>query len=120
MAFPLYAMQKAVSDAGVLLLSTITALGPLVVFCLQMTEGRVAFSGFTLAGLPVYSLRALLAVSTLAGEHRDNSRKQCSPVSPSTSSNRYPGYTSMTIIPGAKTGWPDSTGPGNRRTGDPA
>lgn len=45
MAFPLYAMQKAVSAVGVLLLSTITALGPLVVFCLQMIEGRVAFPG---------------------------------------------------------------------------
>ena len=32
MAFPLYAMQKAVSGVGVLLLNTITALGPLVVF----------------------------------------------------------------------------------------
>jgi len=67
MAFPLYAMQKAVSGVGVLLLSTITALGPLVVFCLQMMEGRVAFSGFTLAGLLVYSLGALLAVSSMVG-----------------------------------------------------
>ena len=74
MAFPLYAMQKAVSGVGVLLLSTITALGPLVVFCLQMTEGRVAFSGFTLAGLLVYSLGALLAVSSLVEGHRDNTR----------------------------------------------
>ena len=74
MAFPLYAMQKAVSGVGVLLLSTITALGPLVVFCLQLIEGRVAFSGFTLAGLLVYSLGALLAVSSLVGGHRDDTR----------------------------------------------
>ena len=65
MAFSLYAMQKAVSGVGVLLLSNITALGPLVVFCLQMIEGWVAFSGFTLAGLLVYILGALLAVSSL-------------------------------------------------------
>ena len=65
MAFPLYAMQKAVSGVGVLLLNTITALGPLVVFCLQMMEGRVAFSGITLSGLLIYSLGTLLAVSSL-------------------------------------------------------
>ncbi len=79
MAFPLYAMQKAVSGVGVLLLSTITALGPLVVFCLQLIEGRVAFSGFTLAGLLVYSLGALLAVSSLVGGHRGDAQGNGAP-----------------------------------------
>ena len=74
MAFPLYAMQKAVSGVGVLLLSTITALGPLVVFCLQLIEDRVTFSGFTLTGLLVYSLGALLAVSSLVEGYRDNTQ----------------------------------------------
>ena len=65
MAFPLYAMQKALSGISVLLLSTITALGPFIVFLMQMAEGRVAFSGFTLAGLLIYSSGVLLAIPSL-------------------------------------------------------
>ena len=71
MAFPLFAMQKAISSISVLLLSAITALGPLVVFCMQIIEGRVGFSGFTLAGLLIYSLGALVMVFSLA---RDDQR----------------------------------------------
>lgn len=71
MAFPLFAMQKAISGISVLLLSTITALGPLVVFCMQIIEGRVGFSGFTLAGLLIYSVGALLTVFSLV---RDDQR----------------------------------------------
>ncbi|MXX91550.1 MAG: DMT family transporter [Gammaproteobacteria bacterium] len=68
MAFPLYAMQKALSGISVLLLSTITALGPFIVFLMQMVEGRVAFSGFTLAGLLIYSSGVLLAMPGLIQE----------------------------------------------------
>ena len=68
MAFPLYAMQKALSGISVLLLSTITALGPFIVFLMQMVEGRVAFSGFTLAGLLIYSSGVLLAMPGLIRE----------------------------------------------------
>ncbi|MXZ81680.1 MAG: EamA family transporter [Gammaproteobacteria bacterium] len=65
MAFPLFAMQKAISSISVLLLSTITALGPLVVFCMQIFEGRVGLSGFSLAGLLTYRVGALLTVFSL-------------------------------------------------------
>ena len=68
MAFPLYAMQKALSGISVLLLSRITALGPCIVFLMQMVEGRVAFSGFTLAGLLTYSSGVLLAMPGLIRE----------------------------------------------------
>lgn len=68
MAFPLYAMQKALSGISVLLLSTITALGPLIVFLMQMVEGRVAFSGFTLASLLIYSSGVLLTIPGLIRE----------------------------------------------------
>ena len=68
MAFPLYAMQKALSGISVLLLSTITALGPFIVFLMQMVEGRVAFSGFTLAGLLIYSFGVLLTIPGLIRE----------------------------------------------------
>ena len=65
MAFPLYAMQKAISSISVLLLSTITALGPLIVFLMQMIEGRVSFSEFTLVGLLIYSSGVLLTIPSL-------------------------------------------------------
>ena len=68
MAFPLYAMQKALSCISVLLLSTITALGPFIVFLMQFVEGRVAFSGFTLAGLVIYSCGVLLTIPGLIRE----------------------------------------------------
>ncbi len=69
MAFPLYAMQKAISGISVLLLSTITALGPLIVFVLQMIEGRVSFSGFVLVGLLIYSSGVLLTIPSLLSGH---------------------------------------------------
>ncbi len=69
MAFPLYAMQKAISGISVLLLSTITALGPFIVFLLQMIEGRVSFSGFVLAGLLIYSSGVLLTIPSLLSGH---------------------------------------------------
>ena len=71
MAFPLFAMQKAISSIGVFLLSTITALGPFIVFCMQVVEGRVAFSGFTLAGLLIYSFGAFLIIPSLVEKHED-------------------------------------------------
>ena len=58
----------ALSGISVLLLSTITALGPFIVFLMQMVEGRVAFSGFTLAGLLIYSSGVLLAMPGLIRE----------------------------------------------------
>ena len=58
---PLYALQKAVSMVSTLTISSLTALGPFVIFALQTVEGRVDFSGATLVGLAIYSLAALLS-----------------------------------------------------------
>ena len=58
---PLYALQKAVSMVSTLTISSLTALGPFVIFALQVIEGRVDYSEATLLGLAVYSLASLLS-----------------------------------------------------------
>ena len=58
---PLYALQKAVSLVSALTISIITALGPFVIFVLQMGEGRVSYSNATLIGLAVYFAGATIA-----------------------------------------------------------
>lgn len=58
---PLYALQRAVALISTLTLSTLTALGPFVIFILQMVEGRVDHSSVTLAGLALYFTGAMLA-----------------------------------------------------------
>jgi drug/metabolite transporter (DMT)-like permease len=61
MAFPLYAVQKAVSLVPPITIGAMTALGPLFIFALQFIEGRVDYAPATLAGLIVYFAGALLA-----------------------------------------------------------
>lgn len=61
MAFPVFAMQKAISLMSTLSLATITALGPLFVFVFQLVEGRVAYAPATMTGLAIYFLGAVLA-----------------------------------------------------------
>jgi drug/metabolite transporter (DMT)-like permease len=61
LAFPVYAVQKAVSMSSTLTIGTAAAVAPLVVFLLQMVEGRVEYSRATLAGLAIYFAGALLA-----------------------------------------------------------
>lgn len=63
LAFPTYAVQKAVALTSPAAVGAATALIPAVVFGLQIIEGRVAFSAATLAGLVVYALGALLVAS---------------------------------------------------------
>ena len=58
---PLYALQKAVALVSTMTISVISALGPFVIFVLQIFEGRVDYSQATLAGLAIYFLGALLA-----------------------------------------------------------
>ena len=58
---PLYALQKAVASISTLTISALTALGPFVIFALQMIEGRVDYSQATLIGLMIYFVGALLA-----------------------------------------------------------
>lgn len=61
MAFPVFAMQKAISLMSTLTLAAITALGPLFVFVFQLLEGRVAYAPATMTGLAIYFAGAVLA-----------------------------------------------------------
>ena len=61
MAFPVFAMQKAISLMSTLTLAAITALGPLFVFLFQIVEGRVAYAPATMTGLMIYCAGAVLA-----------------------------------------------------------
>lgn len=72
MAFPVFAMQKAISLISTLTLAAITTLGPLFVFLFQLHEGRVAYSAATTTGLVIYFAGALLAAY---GGAKDPTRK---------------------------------------------
>lgn len=61
MAFPVFAMQKAIALMSTLTLAAITALGPLFVFLFQIVEGRVAYAPATMTGLMIYFAGAVLA-----------------------------------------------------------
>ena len=63
MAFPIYAVQKAVSLVSALTIGAMTSLGPLFVFGFQMIEGRVDHAPATLTGLAIYFGGALLAAA---------------------------------------------------------
>lgn len=58
---PLMALQKAVSLVSTMTIGALTALGPFVIFGLQMIEGRVDYAPATLVGLVVYFAGALLS-----------------------------------------------------------
>lgn len=58
---PLYTLQKAISMISTLTLSALTALGPFIIFILQLFEGRVDYSAATLGGLAIYCVGSLLA-----------------------------------------------------------
>jgi len=62
MAFPIYAVQKAVSLVSPLTIGAATALGPLFVLAFQLVEGRVDYSGATIIGLTVYLIGSMIAV----------------------------------------------------------
>jgi hypothetical protein len=59
---PLFALQKAVALVSTITISALTALGPFLIFGMQMIEGRVDYSVATLIGLSVYFAGAMLAV----------------------------------------------------------
>ena len=54
-----------------LTVSALTALGPFVIFALQMIEGRVDYSTATLIGLAVYCAGSLLSATgaVRGGDH---------------------------------------------------
>ena len=60
---PMYALQKAVAAVSTMTISVLTALGPFLVFVLQIWEGRVDYSFVTLTGLFIYFVGAILGAS---------------------------------------------------------
>jgi drug/metabolite transporter (DMT)-like permease len=61
LAFPIYAVQKAVSLTSSLTIGSVAAVAPLIVFGLQVLEGRVDYSNSTSLGLAVYFIGAVIA-----------------------------------------------------------
>jgi drug/metabolite transporter (DMT)-like permease len=61
MAFPIYAVQKAVTLVSPLTIGAVTALGPLFVFGFQLVEGRLEYAQATLFGLGIYFIGATVA-----------------------------------------------------------
>lgn len=61
-AFPLYLVQKAVPLICASVIAAVTALGPAMVFMMQLFDGRVDYSTATLFGLAIYVTGALMAV----------------------------------------------------------
>ncbi len=70
-ALPLFLMQKAVCLTSASVIAAVTALGPAMVFVLQLLEGRIAYAPATLAGLAIYILGALLAISGINADSQD-------------------------------------------------
>lgn len=58
---PLYALQRAISLISTLSISVLTALGPFLIFSMQLVEGRVEHSTATLIGLGVFFTGSLMA-----------------------------------------------------------
>ncbi|MEM7669905.1 MAG: DMT family transporter, partial [Pseudomonadota bacterium] len=75
MAFPVFAMQKAISLMSTLTLAAITALGPLFVFLFQIIESRVDYAPATMNGLAIYFAGALLAAFGGAGRSTGKAAK---------------------------------------------
>ncbi len=69
---PLFALQKAVAAVSTMTIGALTALGPFVIFVLQMIEGRVAYSSATLVGLTIYFAGAILAAVGAASAAVEN------------------------------------------------
>lgn len=61
-AFPLYLVQRAIPLLHASVIAAMTALGPVMVFLMQLMESRVDYSGATLVGVSIYMAGALLAV----------------------------------------------------------
>ena len=72
LAFPIYAVQRAVSLTSALTIATIAATAPLIVFLMQIAEGRVSYSNPTSLGLIIYFAGAVIAASGTARAHRSS------------------------------------------------
>lgn len=66
-ALPLYLVQKAVPLVSPATIAAITAQGPVLVFLMQLFDGRIDYSSATLFGLAIYMICAFIAVCGTAG-----------------------------------------------------
>ncbi len=71
---PLYLFQKAIPLASAATIAAITALGPAIVFALQLADARLTYAPATLGGLILYIAGALIAAFGAAhlGKDRDS------------------------------------------------
>lgn len=60
-ALPLYALQVGISMTKPLTAQVLRALGPVVIFALELTDERIVWSGAALGGIIAYSVFALAA-----------------------------------------------------------
>lgn len=60
-ALPLYALQVGISMTKPLTAQVLRALGPVVIFALELTDPRIVWSGAALAGIIAYSMFATAA-----------------------------------------------------------
>ncbi|WP_419912074.1 hypothetical protein [Hoeflea sp.] len=61
-AYPLYLLQKAIPLVHASVIAAFAALGPVIVFVMQLVEGRVDYAIATLTGTALYMVGALLAI----------------------------------------------------------
>ena len=73
-AFPLYLVQKAVPLIPTSTIAAMTALGPAMVFLMQLFDGRIDYSNATLLGLVIYMAGALLAVHSATSRPNTDTR----------------------------------------------
>ena len=81
LAFPIYAVQKAVSLTSATTVGVFAATGPLMVFVMQLADSRIAYAPATLVGLSIYFAGALtgLAASRAAPARPDASEPTSTP-----------------------------------------
>lgn len=75
-AFPVFALQKAISLMSTLALASISALGPVFVFGFQLLEGRVSYAPATVTGLAIYCVGAVMAA--YGGSRSQQAKVGCS------------------------------------------
>src|SRR5690606_24712078 len=74
-ALPLYALQVGISLTKPLTAQVLRALGPVIIFALELTDDRVVFSGAALAGLIAYSVFATAAGLAHGAKNRAASKR---------------------------------------------
>jgi drug/metabolite transporter (DMT)-like permease len=68
-AMPSFLVQKAIHIVSPLFIAVASALGPFVVFGLQLVDGRVHLAAWTLVGLCIYCVASLMLVAGAPHHH---------------------------------------------------